>query len=102
VYPRANVVIILASLNWNFSSGKGTPFLFVLENTKNPIVMSNKLKNTIRTFTVQEVSFVNSYPRRIYSELRLRGKWLTDAGFIPRGKVKIEISQKSLVIQSID
>ena len=64
--------------------------------------MSNKLKNSVRTFTVQEVIIVDSYPRRIYSELRLKGKWLTDAGFSPRSKVHIEVSPKSLVIQTIE
>jgi len=63
--------------------------------------MSNKLKNSVRKFTVQEVIIVDSCPQRIYSELRLKGKWLTDAGFTPRSKVQIEVSQKFLSIQVV-
>ena len=63
--------------------------------------MSNKLKNLVRTFTVQEVIIVDSRPRRIYSEFRLKGKWLTDAGFNPRSKVQINVSEKTLIIRSI-
>lgn len=64
--------------------------------------MSNNSQKIVRTFTVQEVVIVDSQPRRIYSELRLKGKWLTDAGFYPRSKVQIQINQKSLVIQPVD
>jgi len=64
--------------------------------------MSNKLKNSVRKFTVQEVIIVDSFPQRIYSELRLKGKWLTDAGFTPRSKVNIEVCPKSLLIQIAD
>ncbi len=63
--------------------------------------MSNKSNNSVRTFTVQEVVIVDSRPRRIYSELRLKGKWLTDAGFRPRSKVQIEVKRKSLIIRPV-
>jgi len=63
--------------------------------------MYKKLKNAVRTFTVQEVSIVDSRPRRVYSELRIRGKWLTDAGFPPRSKIQIDVNEKSLIIRPV-
>ncbi|MCL2683546.1 MAG: type I toxin-antitoxin system SymE family toxin [Bacteroidales bacterium] len=100
MYSRANVVMALASPIGTLTTGKAHRF-FVLKR-QNLIIMSNKLKNLVRTFTVQEVSVVDSRPRRVYSELRLRGKWLTDAGFNPRSKVQIRIEQRTLVICPID
>ena len=50
---------------------------------------------------VQEVSIVDSRPRRVYSELRLKGKWLTDAGFPPRSKIQIDVNENTLVIRPI-
>ena len=63
--------------------------------------MYSKLKNSVRTFTVQEVIVIDSRPRRVYSELRLKGKWLTEAGFPPRSKIQIDVKEKALTIRPI-
>ena len=60
-----------------------------------------KTKKSIRTLTVQDVIIVDSRPCRVYSELRLKGKWLTDAGFLPRSKIQIDVNKKVLIIRPV-
>jgi len=40
VYPRANIVMVLASIRWNFDSGKGTPF-FCAQMSKSIVMFNN-------------------------------------------------------------
>jgi len=55
-----------------------------------------------RILSVEEHDSPTLYGETVYSRLRLKGKWLTDAGFKPNDKVHVFVRNGELVIKKIE
>lgn len=53
----------------------------------------------LRTLTIEEgLRFLKWHKKSRYSLIRLKGKWLTSAGFKPGQKVSVQVEQGRLII----
>jgi hypothetical protein len=57
-----------------------------------------KLKE-VRSLTIQPQNRINPKSQTIVPEIRLRGNWLEELGFIPHQKVNITTGQRILIIR---
>jgi len=52
-----------------------------------------------RNLKVEEHTFKNMYSAGTGARIRLKGKWLEEAGFSPGDRVTVKVEQKKLVIE---
>ena len=65
------------------------------------IAMTEKTNPNNRTIKVEEVG--DFHKKRTFPRIRLKGKWLDNAGFPPNTRVEVDHSQHGvLIIQLID
>lgn len=58
------------------------------------------LAKTERQITVQPFYRFNQITPKIVSEIRFRGVWLAEAGFLPSQKVSLEIRENQIIINA--
>ena len=54
-----------------------------------------------RQLTVHPYFINTKYTSKIYSSIKLSGKWLQDCGFSPQDKVQITVDNEVLIIELI-